>query len=360
MLHDATINAAARAGPRANALARSAVASAAAPLFRDDIDCVIFALLVFQRLVTNYSPWRHRFSFENSAIARVGGTRAFHYFDQTDTLAAGYDQLGSLDRQCCNSARAFPGARMVRASLNCLTFRQLYEKHNVRRLDLLHIDAEGADAEILEQVDFRKYQPSVVLYEHKHLSEGDQENVNQMLDRAGYKCVRIRIDTLAVRRAALTAFSNWQPPGDSRSSYERVPLVSLALDATVRLSCQRLSISALCTPAGNSRLSSDGSTDAKAEFAVSCGDPGRCGERRYSRTIRGRPVPPRRTLPSGRYAPRPACAFLTMGLPGGSCEAARVRTPTADAGSPRRQASRAVARAAPGSAGRLLVRSTAP
>lgn len=95
---------------------------------------------------------------------------------------------------------------MVSASLNCLTFRQLYEKHNVRRLDLLHIDAEGADAEILEQVDFRKYQPSVVLYEHKHLSEGDQENVNQMLDRAGYKCVRIRIDTLAVRRAALTAF----------------------------------------------------------------------------------------------------------------------------------------------------------
>jgi hypothetical protein len=87
-----------------------------------------------------------------------------------------------------------------------LTFRQLCEKHNVSRLDLLHIDAEGADAEILEQVDFRKYQPSVVLYEHNHLSEGDQENVNQMLDRAGYKCVRIRIDTLAVRRAALTAF----------------------------------------------------------------------------------------------------------------------------------------------------------
>jgi hypothetical protein len=87
-----------------------------------------------------------------------------------------------------------------------LTFRQLCEKHNVSRLDLLHIDAEGADAEILEQVDFRKYQPSVVLYEHNHLSEGDQENVNQMLDRAGYTCVRIRIDTLAVRRAALTAF----------------------------------------------------------------------------------------------------------------------------------------------------------
>lgn len=95
---------------------------------------------------------------------------------------------------------------MVSASVNCLTFHQLCEKHSMSRLDLLHIDAEGADAEILEQVDFTKYQPSVVLYEHKHLSEGDQQNVNEMLDRAGYECVRIRIDTLAVRRAALTAF----------------------------------------------------------------------------------------------------------------------------------------------------------
>ena len=162
---------------------------------------------VFQRLVTNYSPWRHRFIFENAAIAREGGTRTFHYFDQSDTLTAGYDQLGSLDGQLLQRrARALPGANIVSASVNCLTFSQLCEKHHVSRLDLLHIDAEGADGEILEQVDFTKYRPGVLFYEHKHLSTADQQHTNQRLGRAGYECVRIGIDTLAVRRASLTAF----------------------------------------------------------------------------------------------------------------------------------------------------------
>ena len=76
----------------------------------------------------------------------------------------------------------------------------------MRRLDLLHIDAEGSDGEILEQVDFTKYQPNVLLYEHSHLSKADQQNASQLLDRTGYECVRIGIDTLAVRRAASTAF----------------------------------------------------------------------------------------------------------------------------------------------------------
>jgi FkbM family methyltransferase len=227
-------------------------------LFRADIDCVIYSLIVslprvffiqigshdgrsgdplwtfrrygnwrgilvepvdyvFQRLVQNYSPWRDRFVFENVAIATASNARPFHYFAESADLAAGYDQLGTFDRELLQRhAGHFPGAeaRMVNASVNCLTFHDLCAKHDVRALDLLHIDAEGSDSKILEQVDFKQYRPSVLLFEHIHLSEGDRQKTDARLHSAGYVAARISNDTLAVRREALAALpalrSAWQ------------------------------------------------------------------------------------------------------------------------------------------------------
>ncbi len=216
--------------------------------FHDGIDCVIFSLLVsqrrvffiqigshdgragdplwtfrryrnwrgilvepvdylFHRLVQNYSPWRQRFTFENAAIAGEGGARTFHYLAQNDELAEGYDQLGSFDRELLlRHTQYFPGAetRVVSGWVNCLTWRELCEKHHAKEIDLLHIDAEGSDREILEQVDLTRYQPRVLLYEHIHMAAAEQRETAERLDRAGYEFVRIGIDTLAVRSSALT------------------------------------------------------------------------------------------------------------------------------------------------------------
>lgn len=218
-------------------------------LFGDDIDCLIFALIVskprvffvqigshdgiagdplwtfrrfrnwqgllvepvdhlFARLKQNYATWPERFSFEKSAIARRSGTQAFHYIVPADDPTQVSDQLGSLDRTLVlRHARAIAVAetRVGSTTVNCLSWRDLCTKHNVREIDLLHVDAEGADAQILEQVDLTAWQPSIVLYEHVHMSDTEQRQTAEHLARAGYLSTRLAIDTIAIRQSALAS-----------------------------------------------------------------------------------------------------------------------------------------------------------
>jgi FkbM family methyltransferase len=66
------------------------------------------------------------------------------------------------------------------------------------RFDLVAIDAEGYDAEILEQIDVRAAPPEVILYEHVLLSRRVQKRCEQLLTSSGYSVTRIsQNDTLA-------------------------------------------------------------------------------------------------------------------------------------------------------------------
>jgi FkbM family methyltransferase len=160
---------------------------------------------LFQMLVANYAPWANRFVLENAAITRE--PRPFHFIARADeSLGRLYRLFGSFDRELLelNAGRfGVASAQLVTLDVKCLTFQQLCEKHNVQSLDLLHIDAEGCDAEILQQVDFDRFKPSIVLYEHVNLAGADGQEVEQRLDAHDYLRIQIGIDTLAVRSASL-------------------------------------------------------------------------------------------------------------------------------------------------------------
>ena len=66
--------------------------------------------------------------------------------------------------------------------------------------DLVAIDAEGYDAEILQQIDFANVPPGLILYEHRCLSSAVQQRCEQFLADRGYVVRRInKADTLASR-----------------------------------------------------------------------------------------------------------------------------------------------------------------
>ena len=44
------------------------------------------------------------------------------------------------------------------------------KKHNVNDISFILIDTEGYDYEIIKLIDFEKYKPSILIFEHKHLS----------------------------------------------------------------------------------------------------------------------------------------------------------------------------------------------
>ncbi len=120
-----------------------------------------------------------------------------------------FEQLGSFESQhlfdvLANIVAAVDLEPWIREiAVECITFDALCRRHGLERLDLLHIDAEGADYEILQRVDFRRYRPTVVLFEHMHLTAAEKQGAVALLRRANYRLREVDVDMLAIRTPEL-------------------------------------------------------------------------------------------------------------------------------------------------------------
>ncbi len=83
--------------------------------------------------------------------------------------------------------------------IRCSSFQTLVKENQVENIDLIHIDTEGYDYEILKLFPFDDYQPTVVIFEHSHLSQEDRKAATEMLESQGYNISSYGADTLALR-----------------------------------------------------------------------------------------------------------------------------------------------------------------
>jgi len=157
---------------------------------------------LFERLKENYAGCPN-LVFENVGISSEDGMKEFWYPRQQDKGFAGpwwYHQLGSFSRDIIlkhSGGIEELEKALVRAEIPCVSMRTLLERNKVRDLDLIHIDTEGYDFEVLKQIDFNKFKPSIILYEHKHLAPAVQANCLDYLDSGGYHAISEGADTLA-------------------------------------------------------------------------------------------------------------------------------------------------------------------
>jgi FkbM family methyltransferase len=160
---------------------------------------------VFRRLEKSYEEWRDRFTLVNVAVGPERGMKPFYHLRETDPPSDHHDQLGSMDdalvrRHASHFSLADEGAVVV-SQVRCVTLADLCDAHEIATLDVVHIDAEGSDAVIIEQFDFERYDPTVVLYEQVHLSQDEKDAALGRLSAYGYEAVSLGTDALAVRRA---------------------------------------------------------------------------------------------------------------------------------------------------------------
>jgi hypothetical protein len=94
------------------------------------------------------------------------------------------------------------GELLTTAEVRCITFDQLLSRHAVTHVDLLHLDVEGAEAEVLAGVDLERLPPDMILYEHCHLEPEDAAACTARLRAHSYRLVPGERDTLAVREGA--------------------------------------------------------------------------------------------------------------------------------------------------------------
>ncbi|MCC5918316.1 MAG: FkbM family methyltransferase [Cryomorphaceae bacterium] len=158
---------------------------------------------IFQRLKRNY-PTEDRFHFEQVAI-NDGKSAPFYYVDESELHKSGIfpdwaGMLSSFDRNHILKHLDGALAPFIRTvELPGMTLPDVFKKHNVNTLHLLHIDAEGYDWRILKQLNLRKYQPAVILFEYAHLAPNEIESAKRFL-APKYEIHVVEMDFLCRRR----------------------------------------------------------------------------------------------------------------------------------------------------------------
>jgi FkbM family methyltransferase len=89
----------------------------------------------------------------------------------------------------------------------CVTLRTLAERHDLPRIDLLQVDAEGCELEILRQVEASAYRPAVIQLEHWALPLGERGELLGILGRQGYLARMGESDVLALQPDLYAAVS---------------------------------------------------------------------------------------------------------------------------------------------------------
>lgn len=127
---------------------------------------------VFERLQNNYRDEK-QLRFENVAVSTSNEKRLFWYPRFNTLLPEKYDQIGSFSKEhLLKHKYRFPRIEefLKCEPVPCLTVQQILQKHNVSKVDVLLIDAEGTDDQIICSFPLQKYVPLLVVFEHVHLN----------------------------------------------------------------------------------------------------------------------------------------------------------------------------------------------
>ena len=128
----------------------------------------------------------------NAAIADAEGTRDFYSTRDGPSRKASFLRSNLLK----HGVRADD---IVAQPVRCTTIANLMREQKFERCDLIQIDAEGYDAEIVRTIDLQTVQPSIVRFEHVHLSNKDCDACIELLASHGFRFIGQRRDIIALR-----------------------------------------------------------------------------------------------------------------------------------------------------------------
>ena len=123
------------------------------------------------------------------AIDRTAGTRSIFSVDPARTPKWA-SALASFDRShLVKHAAMIPGLEemITQENVQCLPFSDVLPRLGSDDVDILQIDAEGADARILSLFPFAEVRPAIVHWEIAHLSREDRAATLHRLASFGYR-----------------------------------------------------------------------------------------------------------------------------------------------------------------------------
>ena len=144
---------------------------------------------LYEMLVARYRD-RPGVSVERAAVSTEDGDAPLYRLraipGQTPEW---FNQLATLDRRVLLKHRSsIPqiDSLIVEERVPTVRLDTLLAHHEISRIDLLVIDTEGHDLEVLRSLDFARFRPTLVMFEHQHLSESDKKAAYALVETAGY------------------------------------------------------------------------------------------------------------------------------------------------------------------------------
>ena len=95
-----------------------------------------------------------------------------------------------------------PEDLIVTEEVPCRPLMELVEEEGMLDAALIQIDVEGFDFEVLKMIDFERFSPAVIKYEHEGLSGEDQAAARKLLENQGYQVQVIKTDTVGIFKKA--------------------------------------------------------------------------------------------------------------------------------------------------------------
>lgn len=156
---------------------------------------------VFELLKANYKD-HGKLKLLNAALSEKDGSRTMYTVRIDKDTFKGAHAYSSFDRSVvARQTRWVPdiASRIEEISVRCISMETLLREAGANQVDLLQIDAEGYDFEILKMIDFARLRPTIICFEHAHLTKAQMNAAAALLRAQGYRMTRDNLDTIAYR-----------------------------------------------------------------------------------------------------------------------------------------------------------------
>jgi FkbM family methyltransferase len=151
---------------------------------------------VFKLLQKNYID-NDNLIFENMAITDYKGEISLSFsndpsLDSNKLFSTVTPQKGILSRSnYINSIETI--------QVPCDTLENICIKHALLDFDLLLIDVEGYENNLINSIDFKKVRPSIIHFEHAHITYNEHQNIIDYLRKFGYKTFFEKDNSTSIR-----------------------------------------------------------------------------------------------------------------------------------------------------------------
>ena len=142
-------------------------------------------------------------TIETSAVSEKNEIKKFYYVKREAVKKLGKhwaSGIGSFDKQHIlshkNKRFLVGDSDIEEVDIQYLTFSNLMDKYSISSIDLLQIDAEGAEFEILNSINFEKIKINKIIFEFKHFygtfKEGPKlKLIKEKLTKSNYSLTEI-------------------------------------------------------------------------------------------------------------------------------------------------------------------------